>query len=91
MTSAWWAITTAVAFGQFTLWWPMYRQYGVHLGQGLGPVLGAIVQAVVLLFSGTSFGGVMTSLIAGSAVVLITVRIEERRRQRAGTEEKEEA
>jgi hypothetical protein len=91
MSTAWWEITSAVAFGGFVLWWPLYRQFGVHLGQGAGPGMAALVQAVVLWLAGTSFGGVMISLIAGGAVLPAVMRAErwhrERQERRADEEE----
>ena len=48
MTSAWWAVTTAVFFGQFTIAWPMYRRDG-YLTHGIAPLLAAVAQAVALL------------------------------------------
>ena len=73
MTRAWWEITTAAAFGQFTLAWHVAREHGTKILTVLGaapPGLALLVQAVVLYVAGTSLGGTAVSFLAGFAALL---------------------
>lgn len=83
MTSTWWAITTAAAFGQFTLAWRL-REFGALTVASFtaNPGLALTAQAAVLYFAGTTLAGTTVSVAAGTAVLFVAERFRRAREAR---------
>jgi hypothetical protein len=81
MSTAWWLITSAAAFGWAATILPLLPQVGashvIALSRPPGAALTA--QALVLWGAGTSVTGTVLSFAAGFAVMAVAARIQRRR------------